>query len=173
MPNWAIRLSDLSLPELQGFMTTGCPLDKELCSEQKVTIDCSEIMDIRYKEHVIQAALGLRDLQFGFRYIRDELGNVNRVWGVLVTTVEDIRDTSFIRLTINRDIFPVLTCYVESVGGTFLLKGPALETKGRLHFAASKCRYYGGLVRSGEMDRAHAVNIVRKIMLEDFSIDLP
>lgn len=44
---------------------------------------------------------------------------------------------------------------------------------GRFHFAASKCRYYGGLVRSGEMDRAHALNIVRKIMLEDFSIDLP
>lgn len=291
----------LIFEKLQGFMTTGCPLDKELCSEQKVTIDCSEIMDIRHKEHVIQAALGLRDLQFGFRYIRDELGNVNRVWGVFVTTVEDIRDTSFIRLTINRDIFPVLTYYGESVGGTFLLKGPALETKGRhtktirnmlisrkglgqfrtdldefklmlglstkyrpsclrkdilepvrrwllensdiwfeyeiqrekvpgrkarsnaifiwiytrgkdafrrdygdystvynslvmasrkpdlgvvqfvdricesgrLHFAASKCRYYGGLVRSGEMDRAHAVNIVRKIMLEDFSIDLP
>ena len=121
----------LIFEKLQGFMTTGCPPDKETCSEQKVTIDCSEIMDIRHKEHVIQAALGLRDLQFGFRYSRDELGNVNRVWGVFVTTVEDIRDTSFIRLTINRDIFPVLTYYGESVGGTFLLKGPALETKGR------------------------------------------
>ena len=121
----------LIFERLQGFMTSGSPLDKELYREQKVTIDCSEIMDPRHKEHVIRAALDLRDLEFGFRYIRDELGNVNRVWGVCITTVEDVKDTSLIRLTINRDIFPVLTYYGESVGGTFLQKGPALETKGR------------------------------------------
>ena len=121
----------LIFEKLQGFMTNMVPLDKEMIEEQKVTIDCSEIMDSRHKEHVIQAALGLRDLEFGFRYIRDEVGNANRVWGVFVTTVEDVRDTSLIRLTINRDIFPVLTYYGESVGGTFLLKEPALETKGR------------------------------------------
>lgn len=121
----------LIFEKLQGFMTNMVPLDKEMYEEQKVTIDCSEIMDIRHKAHVIQAALGLRDLEFGFRYIRDDVGNANRVWGVFVTTVEDVLDTSLIRLTINRDIFPVLTYYGESVGGTFLVKGPALETKGR------------------------------------------
>ena len=121
----------LIFEKLQGFMTHDVPLDKEMCQEQKVTIDCSEIMDSRHKEHVIKAAMGLRDLEFGFRYIRDEVGNANRVWGVFVTTVEDVMDTSLIRLTINRDIFPVLTYYGGSVGGTFLLKEPALETKGR------------------------------------------
>lgn len=121
----------LVFEKLQGFMTNTVPLDMEMISEHKVTIDCSEIMDSRHKAHVIEAALGLRNLEFGFRYIRDEVGNASRVWGVFITTVEDVLDTSLIRLTINRDIFPVLTYYGESVGGTFLAKGPALETKGR------------------------------------------
>ena len=112
-------------------MTNGAPHDKDLLEEQSVVIDTSEIMGNRNKEHVIAAATGLQSLKFGFRYIRDPQGNVNRVWGVFVTTVEDIKGTNLIRLTINRDIFPVLTYYGESVGGTLLLKGPELETKGR------------------------------------------
>lgn len=121
----------LIFEKLQGFMTNRIPLDAEMVEEQKVTIDSSEIMDSRNKGHVLQAAVDLMELEFGFRYIRDDFGNANRVWGVFVTTVEDIKGTSLIRLTINRDIFPVLTYYGESVGGTFLLKEPALETKGR------------------------------------------
>ena len=119
----------LLFEKLQGFMTTrapqGCPV------ERKVTVDASEVMRTNNKEHVLEAARGLMDLEFGFRYIRDEFGNVNRVWGVFITTVEDIKGTSLMRLTINPDIFPVLTYYGESVGGTLLLKDPALETKGR------------------------------------------
>ena len=59
--------------------------------------------------------------------------------------------------------------YLKLVGVQFVDR---ICESGRLHFAASKCRYYGGLVHSGELDRAHVVNIVRKIMLEDFSIEL-
>ena len=121
----------LVFEKLQGLMTNAAPLDAELLGEQKVTVDTSEIMGNRNKDHVLQAALDLRELQFGFRYIRDEYGNANRVWGVFVTTVEDIKGTSLIRLTINRDILPVLTYYGQSVGGTFLQKRAALETKGR------------------------------------------
>lgn len=114
---------------LQGHMTSSAP--HELAIEQKVTIDTTEIMGNRNKEHVLEAARRLQSLEFGFRYIRDELGNVNRVWGVFVTTVEDIKDTPYMRLTINKDIFPVLTYYGESVGGTLLLKESSLETKGK------------------------------------------
>lgn len=121
----------LIFEKLQGFMTNAAPHDKAMFEEQSVIIDSSEIMGNRNKEHVLDAARGLQSLSFGFRYIRDDLGNVNRVWGVFVTTVEDVKGTNHIRLTINRDIFPVLTYYGESVGGTLLLKGPALETKGR------------------------------------------
>lgn len=119
----------LVFESLQGYMTSSAP--HELTIEQKVTIDTTEIMGNRNKEHVLEAARKLQSLEFGFRYIRDELGNVNRVWGVFVTTVEDIKDTPYMRLTINKDIFPVLTYYGESVGGTLLLKEPSLETKGK------------------------------------------
>ena len=59
--------------------------------------------------------------------------------------------------------------YLKLVGVEFVNR---ICESDRLHFAASKCRYYGGLVHSGKLDRAHAVNIVRKIMLEEFSIEL-
>lgn len=119
----------LVFESLQGFMTNSAPHERAI--EHTVTIDTSEVIGNRNKEHVLEAARKLQSLEFGFRYIRDELGNVNRVWGVFVTTVEDIKDTPYMRLTINKDIFPVLTYYGESVGGTLLLKEPSLETKGK------------------------------------------
>lgn len=121
----------LLFEKIQRLMTNTAPLDKDLLDEQKVTIDASLIMKGRNKEHVLQSARALMDIEFGFRYIRDERGNANRVWGVFVTTVEDIKGTDFISITINRDILPVLTYYGPSVGGTLLLRDPELETKGR------------------------------------------
>ena len=289
----------LIFEKLQVLMTNTAPLDKEMFGEQKVVIDASLIMKGRNKEHVLQSARALMSLEFGFRYIRDDLGNVNRVWGVFVTTVEDIKGSSFFVLTINRDILPVLTYYGPSVGGTLLLRDPELETKGRhakiirsmlisrrgmgswkeslddfrmmlglsteyrpsclkkdilepvrrwllensdvwfeyelltekvpgrkahaeaiffwvystektpgkrefsdyslvhswmrrvtgdpvshrnielgdgvmdsgmMHHMAEKCRFYGSMVRNGEMEVAHAVNIIRKILYDDFSL---
>lgn len=94
-----------------------------------VTIDASLIMKVRNKEHVLQSARALMDIEFGFRYIRDERGNANRMLGVFVTTVEDIKGTDFLSITIYRDILPVLTYYGPSAGGTLLLRDPELETK--------------------------------------------
>ena len=46
--------------------------------------------------------------------------------------------------------------YLKLVGVKFVDR---ICGSGWLHFAASKYRYYGGLVHSGELDRAHAVNM--------------
>ena len=64
-------------------------------------------------------------------------------------------------------------CFHECLpqAGRGAVHGPHLRER-PAPLAASKCRHYGGLVHSGELDRAHAVNFVRKIMLEDFSIEL-
>lgn len=94
-------------------------------------ISVRDFGDIRHKEWFLRNAVELIDLKFGFRYIRDERGNTNRVWGPFFTKVEDIGGTSLIRVTINPEVFPVLTYFGKGVGGTTLLKPHVYELENK------------------------------------------
>ena len=87
--------------------------------------------DTDHKEWFVRNAVDLVDLKFGFRYIRDERGNTSRVWGPFYTRVEDITGTPLIRVTINPEIFPVLTYFGKGVGGTTLLKPHIYEMENK------------------------------------------
>ena len=48
----------------------------------------------------------------------------------------------------------------------------SLSESGRLHHLASKCRFYGREVRCGNIKRGHAENIIRKILKDDYGIQI-
>ena len=61
---------------------------------------------------------------------------------------------------------------VTDPDGSVIRYADAICESGRMHFLASKCRYYKEKVAEGEIDRPHAVNIFRKILSEDFGMEI-
>lgn len=115
---------------LQPYMREDEPAKVDLDQSCKVLINTFEIMSSHlFASYVCRSAIDLLDLPFGFPLINAKTGRTEIVWESIITMVEEVCYTSFLRLTVNSKFFPVLTYSEKWRGGTRLSKEQILRTK--------------------------------------------
>jgi plasmid replication initiation protein len=118
----------LMIDAIQKHMSKETPIETDLFGEPTVTIDIKEV-GANNKSQYWEAAKNMRFKTFDFEYTNQD-NKTEEVAGVLVTTVRNIRETSKIKVTINKWAIPYLLYWGKGVGGTIFNKTTALTLKG-------------------------------------------
>ena len=152
----------LMIDAIQKHMSKETPIETDLFGEPTVTIDTKEVGGNNKKQYW-EAAKSMRLKTFDFEYTNQQ-NQIEDVSGVLVTTVRNIRETSKIKITINKWAIPYLLYWGKGVGGTIFNKTIALTLKGeytkRLYKLCKRWEDKGGFSISIDEFR-------KMLMLED------
>lgn len=140
----------LMIDRIQKHMTRELDIERDLFNSPMVRIDTSEVGS-NNKSQYLKSAIGMTKKSFEFEYTNPE-GSKEDVYGVLVTTVRDVKDSSYIELTINQWAIPYLLYWGKEVGGTVFNKSIALILRGeytkRLYKLCKRWEDRGGFTMS-------------------------
>lgn len=150
----------LMISRLQTYMTREEDnIGTDLYGHPLIRLDLRELTETN-KRYYLASSREMTKKTFEFDYINKDTGLKENVFGVLVTTVRDIKDTPYIELTINPWAIPYLLYWGKGVGGTIFSKSIALLLRGehtkRLYKLCKRWENQGGFSMS--------LNDFRKIM---------
>lgn len=119
----------LMVEAIKGEMTRVTPIQTDLFGEPMIVIDVNDVSKgnkIRY----LQSAKGMMQKVVSYEWADPNTSRNIETHGVLITAVHDVKETSLIRLTINKWAIPYLLYWGTGVGGTVFNKSIALTLRG-------------------------------------------
>ena len=140
----------LMIDAIQKHMTQEVPIETDLFGAPMVRVDVSDVNSSN-KVRYLRSAIEMTRKSFEFEYTNVG-GKKEDVYGVLVTTVRNVKDSPFIELTINQWAIPYLLYWGKGVGGTVFNKSIALILRGeytkRLYKLCKRWEDKGGFTMS-------------------------
>lgn len=133
---WQENLLTLISDQIQQHMTREKQLPKDLFNQPVVEIKCDEAGGKNNKSKVLKEAIAMMRKNFSFRWVHPNIHQTVETFGVVITTVHNIKGTNRVALTLNPWAIPFLLYYGTGVGGTRYGKNIALTPPGQLHQAA-------------------------------------
>ena len=111
-------------------MTREKQLPKDLFNQPVVEIKCDEAGGKNNKSKVLKEAIAMMRKNFSFRWVHPNIHQTVETFGVVITTVHNIKGTNRVALTLNPWAIPFLLYYGTGVGGTRYGKNIALTLRG-------------------------------------------
>lgn len=140
----------LMIDAIQGHMTGSKPIQTDLFNQPMITIDVTDV-GVKDKGKYLRAAMQMTKKSFEFEY-QNQQGYTEAVYGVIATTVRDVKGTSLIHVTINQWAIPYLVYIGKGVGFTSYNKTIALTLPGeytkRLYKLCKRWENRGGFSMS-------------------------
>src|SRR5690554_5403712 len=131
-------------------MSRELDIERDLFNSPMVRIDTNEVGS-NNKLQYLKSAKDMTKKTFEFEYKNPE-GKNEEVYGVLVTTVRDVKESPYIEITINQWAIPYLLYWGKGVGGTVFNKSIALLLRGeytkRLYKLCKRWEDRGGFTMS-------------------------
>lgn len=140
----------LMIDAIQKHMTKELAIETDLFGSPMIRLNMNDV-DKTNKSKYLTSAIGMTKKSFEFEYTNTE-GKKEDVYGVLVTTVRDVRHSPYIEMTINQWAIPYLLYWGKGVGGTVFNKSIALILRGeytkRLYKLCKRWEDRGGFTMS-------------------------
>ena len=127
---WQENLLTLISDQIQQHMTREKQLPKDLFNQPVVEIKCDEAGGKNNKSKVLKEAIAMMRKNFSFRWVHPNIHQTVETFGVVITTVHNIKGTNRVALTLNPWAIPFLLYYGTGVGGTRYGKNIALTLRG-------------------------------------------
>lgn len=125
---WQENLLTLISDQIQQHMTREKQLPKDLFNQPVVEIKCDEAGGKNNKSKVLKEAIAMMRKNFSFRWVHPNIHQTVETFGVVITTVHNIKGTNRVALTLNPWAIPFLLYYGTGVGGTRYGKNIALTS---------------------------------------------
>ncbi len=126
---WQENLLTLISDQIQQHMTREKQLPKDLFNQPVVEIKCDEAGGKNNKSKVLKEAIAMMRKNFSFRWVHPNIHQTVETFGVVITTVHNIKGTNRVALTLNPWAIPFLLYYGTGVGGTRYGKNIALTKR--------------------------------------------
>ena len=126
---WQENLLTLISDQIQQHMTREKQLPKDLFNQPVVEIKCDEAGGKNNKSKVLKEAIAMMRKNFSFRWVHPNIHQTVETFGVVITTVHNIKGTNRVALTLNPWAIPFLLYYGTGVGGTRYGKNIALTLR--------------------------------------------
>ena len=123
---WQENLLTLISDQIQQHMTREKQLPKDLFNQPVVEIKCDEAGGKNNKSKVLKEAIAMMRKNFSFRWVHPNIHQTVETFGVVITTVHNIKGTNRVALTLNPWAIPFLLYYGTGVGGTKIRRGKIL-----------------------------------------------
>ena len=117
---WQENLLTLISDQIQQHMTREKQLPKDLFNQPVVEIKCDEAGGKNNKSKVLKEAIAMMRKNFSFRWVHPNIHQTVETFGVVITTVHNIKGTNRVALTLNPWAIPSCstTVRVSAVQGT-------------------------------------------------------
>lgn len=122
--------------KLQGYMSKGEDLQRDLFGQPCIEILCDEAGGDKHKSRVLKEVNDLTYKHFKFSWIHPTIHKTINSTGVIITTYHDIKGTNRVALTLNVWAIPFLLYYGvgfvkgDRGGGSIFTKGTILSLRG-------------------------------------------
>lgn len=140
----------MMIDAIQKHMTKELSIHTDLFGSPMIRIDTKEV-GAKNKSHYLKSAKGMTEKTFEFEWTNPEGLKVDS-YGIIVTTVHNIKETPYIDITINQWAIPYLLYWGKGVGGTVFNKSIALVLRGeytkRLYKLCKRWEDRGGFTMS-------------------------
>jgi len=120
----------LMVDAIQKHMSKEIAIQRDLFNQPMIIINTEDVGK-NHKSDYLKACNSLMKKDFSFEWTNPKDGKTRKTVGILVTTYHDVRNTSFIEVTINSWAIPYLLYWGKGVGGTIYNKTIALTLKGQ------------------------------------------
>ncbi len=115
----------LLIDAIQQYMTRDERIQTDLFRRPIIPINIHRIADKRNKSKIVREIIGMCKKGVCFDY-KDLNAQERDVYAPLFVTVENLRNTKFVEVTVNDAIIPALIYWGKGVGGTFFKVETAL-----------------------------------------------
>ena len=123
------NIMTLMIEAVKNEMTKVTPIQTDLFGEPMIVIDTKDVSS-KNKSHYLRSAKGMMRKVVSYEWTDSETKQKTETHGVLITTVHDVKESSVIKLTINKWAIPYLLYWGVGVGGTVFNKSIALTLRG-------------------------------------------